>query len=89
MYEDIDEKIDVIALFGRKHRDAKPFRIKWKGREYDVQTVDYVYRRKIGDKIMYYFCVTDGANWFELQFDSNDLGWQIHRVWNENPYRLH
>jgi hypothetical protein len=86
MYDNINEKIDVIALFGRNHRDARPFRLKWKGREYDVRTVDYVYRQKSGEKLMYYFCVTDGANFFELKFDANDLGWTVNRVWNDDPH---
>jgi hypothetical protein len=85
MYENINEKIDIVAIFGKELRDVKPFRIRWKGREYTIESVDYVHRVKKGDKVFYYFSCTDGINFFELQFDSSDLGWFINKVWDENP----
>jgi hypothetical protein len=84
VYENIEEKIEIVAIFGKGHRAVKPFRMKWKGREYNITNVDYVHRVKKGDKILYYFSCSDGTNFFELQFDTSDLGWLINRVWDEN-----
>ncbi len=82
MYETINEKIDVIAVFGSGFRDAKPFRIKWQGKDHTITKIGYQHRVKEGRKMIHVFSATDGSTFFELRFDTDELQWLIGRVWD-------
>lgn len=82
MYEIINEKIDVVAIFGRGFLDAKPFRLKWQGRSYTITQIGYKHKLREGQKIIHVFSCTDGATFFELRFDGDDLKWILAKVWD-------
>jgi hypothetical protein len=82
MYETINEKVDVIAIFGQGFQDAKPFKIRWHGQDHIITKVGYKHKMREGQKIIHIFSCTDGATFFELRFDAEDLKWLIGRVWD-------
>ena len=82
MYEVIDEKIDVVAIFGKGFHDVTPFKIRWNKREHVITKVGYKHKRREGRKIIHIFSCTDGSTFFELRFDANDLQWILGRVWD-------
>lgn len=82
MYEKINEKIDVVALFGRGFQDVIPFKIKWNKKEYKIEQVGYVHKVREGRKVIHVFSCTDGSNFFELRFDADDLKWILGRTWD-------
>lgn len=81
-YERIDERISVVAVFGDTYKSVQPFRIKWNGREYRITKVGYVHKYKEGKTLFHAFSVTDGLNFFELLFNTDELSWLIGRVAN-------
>ena len=84
MYETINQRIDVIAVFGTGFKDIKPSKIRWGNREYEIKKIGYVHRKRDGNKLMHIFSATDGAQFFELRFDPYDLSWFLQRVWDGN-----
>lgn len=82
MYETINEKVNVVAIFGTGFLDVKPFRISWNGRVFTITQIGYKHKVREGQKIIHVFSCTDGATFFELRFDAVDLKWILGRVWN-------
>ena len=86
MYETINEKVDVVAIFGQGFQDAKPFKIRWGPREFKIKKIGYMHSKKDGNKTIHIFSCTDGAQFFELRFDPIDLSWFIGRIWDDNRH---
>ena len=84
MYENINQKIPAAVLFGTGFQDVNPLKIRWQGRDYTIVHIDYKHKLRQGNKILYYFSCSDGANFFELCFDATELSWTLNKVWDEN-----
>lgn len=84
MYELINEKIDVVAVFGRGFNDVKPIKIRWGSREHRITQVGYTHKVREGQKVIHVFSCTDGQNFFELRFDAVDLKWVLGRTWDDD-----
>jgi hypothetical protein len=75
MFETINEPIEVIAKFSQNR--TIPVKFLWNGREVLVSKVNLVYSRLVGRTKFYYFAVSDSANYFKLQFNSENLQWTL------------
>ena len=82
MYENINEKVDVIAIFGKGFQDVKPFKLTWHGRQHIISEIGYKHKTREGNKVIHVFSCTDGHNFFELRFNAEDLKWILSRVWD-------
>lgn len=80
MYERLNQRIAVAVLFGAAHKDVRPYKIKWNGREYVIQKIGYVHKYQEGRTVYHVFSATDGVNFFELVFNTDDLSWLLGRV---------
>ena len=80
MYEDINEQVSVLVVFGQGDRKVRPFRIRWGDRTFEITEVGYQYKYKEGQSVIHVFSATDGTNFFELKYDSEDLKWMLGRV---------
>jgi len=75
MLEEINEPIDVIAKF--KQGNLIPVKFLWHLREYHIQKVNLSYSSFEGRTKFYYFAVSDGANYFKLEFNTENLQWTL------------
>lgn len=82
MYETINEKVDVVAVFGTGFAEVKPFKIKWHKKTFVIKKIGYKHKVREGRKIWHIFSCTDGSTFFELRFDATDLQWLIGRIWD-------
>ena len=82
MYENINERISVVAIFGDTYQSVRPFKLRWKSKDYVIKKVGYQHKFKEGQNIIHVFSATDGINFFELKFNANELSWLIGRVGN-------
>ncbi len=79
MTSEIDEPVDVIASFGRK--GVQPRLFVWAKRRYAVSRVTASWTEPAGFFRRHHFTVlTDGANLYELCFNTRDLIWRLVRV---------
>ena len=75
MLEEINEPIDVVAQF--KANRLVPLKFLWQSQEIVVTKVNLTYSSRTGRGKNYYFAVSDGVNYFKLQFDTENLTWTL------------
>lgn len=78
MLTEINEPIEVGVVFRRG--EVRPVWFLWKGRKYPVERVTYHWKEKAGENWLHFFSVFDGANAFELVYDSKLLQWRLGRI---------
>ncbi|MGE5297757.1 MAG: hypothetical protein ACM3KM_01190 [Acidobacteriaceae bacterium] len=74
-FEQINEPIEVISLF--KEGSLVPVKFLWQGKQYVVSKVNLAYHHFEGRIKIYFFTVSDNANYFKLQFNSDSLNWTL------------
>ena len=75
MYEEINESVDVLVGFVKKQ--VRPLAFRWRNRKYMVNKINLVHSSSEGQSKIYYFSVTDNANYFKLRFNSEALDWKL------------
>ena len=82
MYQDIEEPVDVIALFeaGR----LQPVKFRWNGRPIKIKQVTGSWKTDVGAHKIRYFAVLDNAsNFFQLAYDEKNTAWVLNKIWVE------
>ncbi len=91
MHEFIDEPVEVLASFipiptcqpttGGPPRTAgnkvTPLIFRWRGKRYPVTKLNLIHRQRDGEDVIYYFNVSDSANYFKLAFSTKRLSWRL------------
>jgi hypothetical protein len=76
MYQDVEEPIDVIAVFEKSR--MRPLRFKWKDKVYKIAKITGVWQSEVGRYKFRHFAVVDEcSNFFELSFDQHDTNWTL------------
>jgi hypothetical protein len=75
MFEQINEPIEVIAKFSANK--TVPIKFLWHNREILIKKINLHYTNRDGRNKFYYFAVSDGVNYFKLQFDAESLNWTL------------
>jgi hypothetical protein len=82
VYQDIEEAVDVIALFegGR----MRPIRFRWNGRSISIKQVTGAWKSDVGAHKIRYFAVLDNSsNFFQLAYDERNTAWVLNKIWVE------
>ena len=82
MLEQINEPIEVEAYFGPQG-GARPLKFIRHGREYVIEKVNLMYSKWSGRTKLHYFAVSDGANYYKLCLDSENLKWTLVEIYAE------
>jgi hypothetical protein len=77
--EKIRENIRVAVIFGPGNRVA-PVWFDWRRRKHTVKEVTYSWRERRGEETTLHFTVSDGANLYELAYDTANLLWSLAAV---------
>ncbi|MBI1921813.1 MAG: hypothetical protein HYS23_12125 [Geobacter sp.] len=75
----IREDIRVAAIFGPGSR-IKPVWFDWRRRKYEIREVTYAWQEREGEATLLHFAVSDGANLFELTWNSASRVWSLAAV---------
>lgn len=79
LFEEIDEPIEVLAVF--QAGTMKPLRFRWKTRTHHVLKVTGHWTTQVGQFKQYYFSVLgESQDYFEIVLDSRTLVWRLARV---------
>ena len=74
----LNERVEVIAVFGGGHHPCRPVRFKRKnGREVEVAEIGLYHPTAAGRRTVHIFDVTDGGADYRLEFDSERLTWTL------------
>jgi hypothetical protein len=82
----INESVKVYAVYneaGNRHSPhdrLKPVMFVWRNQEYRVQDVTYVWRESRGESELYHYAVSDGANVYELCYETHSFNWTLSSV---------
>lgn len=77
--EEINEPVAVILVL--ENGKARPFRIKWRQKSYQVRTVFNVWRQKIGNEYEMHISFDTTANTnMEIVIDLADLSCRLARM---------
>lgn len=80
MYELIDDKIRVLAVF--ENGIISPRLFRWSNRDYKVKEVSLRYQEKSGGSVNHFFAVeVEGGGVFKLRFNDRSLVWFLEEVW--------
>ena len=77
--EKIRENIRVAVIFGPGNRVA-PVWFDWRHRKHAVKEVTYTWREKRGEATILHFAVSDGADLYELAYNSENQLWTLTAV---------
>lgn len=80
MPETIDEAVCVDLLSNPAKKQAYPWVIHWRGNRYLVTKVGLHHAVREGRTLFHVFSVTDGNNFFKLQFNTDILQWKLLEV---------
>ena len=75
MHTYLNDPVDVTVDFANKR--VRPRAIRWDGKTYAMQTVNLVHGAREGSKRIYYFSVSDTANFMKLRLDTETLEWRL------------
>ena len=81
IYQKINERIDVLVDFAGTQ--IRPLVFKWGGRDYQVKKVNLVHMAREGRDKVYYFSVSDEANYFKLKYNTESLEWLLEETYAE------
>ncbi len=81
MLEKLNEPIEVLVQFNSNK--VLPQFFKWRSKTYKVEKINMVHKERDGNDKIYYFSVTDTANFFRLAFFTRDLSWWIQELYYE------
>lgn len=75
---DVGEGIRVGAAFDKGR--ALPVWFRWRNRYYKVKAVNFTWTTNNGSGRVRHFAVTDGANSYEICFNSRTVEWTLEKV---------
>jgi len=80
MHEFMNDPIDVSVDFSG--RRIRPKRVRWGNKVYDIAKVNLVHGAREGQKRIFYFSVSDTANFMKLKLDTETLEWHMVEVYS-------
>ncbi|HET6465075.1 MAG TPA: hypothetical protein VFH55_05625 [Nitrospiria bacterium] len=75
----IGEPVKVGAVFDPE-QTLQPKWFVWNHRKYSVDRVTFSWKVRDGQRVFHHFAVTDGANLYELTYESATLSWRLMAV---------
>ena len=82
MYQDLDDPIEVIAVF--TDHQLRPLRFKWRGKVHRITRITGSWKKLEGEYIVRFFAVVDDqTNVFQLTYNERLTDWTLARVWVE------
>ncbi len=81
MHEMLNDPIDVTVTF--KDNRVLPRAMRWNERDYKIDNVNLVHTAREGHKRIFYFSVSDAANYFKLKLDPEFLEWRLVELYTD------
>jgi hypothetical protein len=75
MHTSFDDRLEVCARF--KDGSVIPLWFFWRGRKHEVEKVTFRWEERSGRSLIRHFSVSDGANVFEIGYDSEKSDWRL------------
>ncbi len=81
MHQLLNDPIDVTVEFS--NNKAHPKQVRWDNHVYEMKTVNLVHGAREGRKQIFYFSVSDSANFMKLRLDTETLEWRLVELYTD------
>lgn len=85
MYETINETINVFVNFTTK--GAEPLCFSWKNNDYNVTSINFRHKSKIGNHDVFHYAVTANNETYKLTFDPTTLEWTLDEIYLDTNFK--
>ncbi len=82
MKNSINESVMVGAVFGSRQK-IKPVWFHWQGRRHRISAITYRWQSRQGSSVIRHFSVTDGADLYELRYNTQSCTWKLAQIETE------
>ena len=79
--DEVNERIKVGAVFDGAGVTPKWF--FWGRHKHKIEKVEHTWRSRVGETLLLFFAVTDGANVYEIRLNQKTLEWSLEKVYME------
>jgi hypothetical protein len=79
MIAEIGESVKVGVVFDEVKKIIPKWFI-WNGRKHTIERVTFTWKVQEGRNMLHRFAVTDGANLYELCYDTAQLSWRLMNI---------
>ena len=76
-------KMASVSQLMQYKKQVIPLFFKWRNKTYKIEKINLVHKERDGNDKIYYFSVSDNANYFRLAFFTRDLSWRIEELYYE------
>lgn len=80
MFETINEKVSVIAIYDRLRNEVTPWRVKWGNKIHTITEIGFHHTVREGRTLQHIFSVSDGNLSFKLRCDTETLHWTLEEI---------
>ena len=81
MHQLLNDPIDVLVEFN--NQKIRPRRVRWGNHIYEMNSVNLIHGAREGEKRIFYFSVSDTANFMKLRLDTETLQWRLVELYTD------
>jgi hypothetical protein len=85
MIQEVNEKVDIVALSRKGKGIVVPIRMQWKNKSYTIKKIGLQHPVHEGRVLMHIFECTDGQLFFRLRHDTSSLQWVLEAITDGLP----
>lgn len=78
-YQEVKEKISVLAVF--KNSTVFPYAFDFKGKRRKIEKVNLSYQEREGSSINYFFAVESDGLIAKVKYNNVSLLWTLEEIW--------
>ncbi|HMS92704.1 MAG TPA: hypothetical protein PKC05_04405 [Candidatus Saccharibacteria bacterium] len=80
MIEQVDQKVDVLALSRKGRGIVVPLRMRWNSKTYLIKKIGLHHPVREGRVLYHIFECTDGNTFFRLKYNTESLQWSLEKI---------
>jgi hypothetical protein len=85
MIQEINEKVDILAISRKGRGIVVPIRMQWKNKDYTIKKIGLRHPVREGRVLYHIFECTDGSLFFRLKHDTESLQWTLEAITDGLP----
>lgn len=80
------QQVSVLFYYDGAEEYARPIRLLWRNKEYELETVQFWYATHHNDKLVHHYTIndTEGRYTFQLALETENLTWKLEQATNLN-----
>ncbi len=76
----VHDRVAVYTVFNDSREKLRPVKFRWRNRVCAIKEITYAWETRHGSTTCRHFAASDGANLYELVFNTTALTWELCNV---------